>query len=68
MLGPGGGDGGLVDGGHGAVGVGLETEESLGSGDGQTGGENLEKEKHLSLTLKDNDRSLAGIIPLLLKD
>ena len=36
-----GGHTGLVDGGDGTVGVALQTEEALGGGEGETGGENL---------------------------
>ena len=36
MLGPGGGDGGLVDGGHGAVGVGQELRGGGDKGGGDT--------------------------------
>ena len=41
MVGLQGGHTGLVDGGDGTVGVALQTEEALGGGEGETGGENL---------------------------
>ena len=43
MVGLQGGHTGLVDGGDGTVGVALQTEEALGGGEGETGGENLKE-------------------------
>ena len=52
MVGTGGLHGGLVNGDHGAVGEGLESEESLRGGSSNTGGENLVVNKLMKTQMK----------------
>ena len=64
-----GGHTGLVDGGDGTVGVALQTEEALGGGEGETGGENLKEnfDSLFTLSVTLTHQKLHGVFGCVLE-
>ena len=69
MVGLQGGHTGLVDGGDGTVGVALQTEEALGGGEGETGGENLKEnfDSLFTLSVTLTHQKLHGVFGCVLE-